>query len=269
MESVELKKLQDTEFEILKKLDAFCRKKGIAYSLYAGTLLGAVRHNGFIPWDDDIDIAMTREEYSKFCDAIIKEPIEGLFLENYETDMTCGTCHAKIRKANTLLLQNGENEKRGHHEIWVDIFPLDKVSRNKKTANQTLRIGRQNVLLTRANSRNENDSLGVSAIKTASRIIPDRLRWHKLINNAKKLRELDELIKEDYCWTSMSTIENLLSLRFPDYITNAYTELQFEGTSFYVFHDYDMMLKTLFGDYMQLPPPEDRVCKHSPEKLVF
>ena len=93
MDSELLKKLQETELEILIDIDDFCRKNNIKYSVYAGTLLGAVRHNGFIPWDDDIDIAMTRNEYRKFCNLFAEKPMNGYYFENYENDNYCGTCH--------------------------------------------------------------------------------------------------------------------------------------------------------------------------------
>ena len=132
MDNLTLKKLQDTEFEILKALDKYCRVHDIKYSLVAGSLLGAVRHGGFIPWDDDIDIAMTRSEYTKFCECIAKDPIPSHVFTNFENDKYSGLCHGKLGKEGTVFIQQGDIESVGHHEIWVDIFPFDKTSIEKK-----------------------------------------------------------------------------------------------------------------------------------------
>ena len=127
METDVLNKLQETEFEILVEIARFCRDNHICYSLYGGTLLGAVRHKGFIPWDDDIDIVMTRDQYTRFCNEWKSKPIAGYYLENFETDKHTQNVHSKVRKDGTVFLSDIENEKIGHHGIWVDIFVMDKV----------------------------------------------------------------------------------------------------------------------------------------------
>lgn len=128
MEKYVLETLQNTEYEILCAIDLFCKVNGIRYSLYGGTLIGAVRHQGFIPWDDDIDIVMLRDQYTKFCESWKANPISGYYLENYETDFYTQNTHTKIRKNGTVLLSDVEDESIGHHGIWIDIFVMDKVS---------------------------------------------------------------------------------------------------------------------------------------------
>ena len=87
MDSNTLRNLQLTELEILKVVDDFCNKYDIKYSLYAGTALGAVRHKGFIPWDDDVDIVMTRDKFEKFCEMWNKYPVDGYYFQNPNDDI--------------------------------------------------------------------------------------------------------------------------------------------------------------------------------------
>ena len=269
MDNDVLKRLQTTELEILKQIHLFCELNDIKYSLYAGTLLGAVRHKGFIPWDDDIDIVMTRSEYSKFCTAIKNKPIKGLYFENYEIDPFCGTCHSKVRKEGTLLLQEGEDENIGHHGIWVDIFPLDKISRERKFADKTRAIGRSIVFLTRSNVKNSEDQFIKKLIRRIVRFVPINIRMQLLKNKSEQLIYLDELITDNYSWASMSTLQNIDLYRFPKEITEEYTEIVFEDSKFMTFKDYDEFLKLIYGDYLQLPPKSEQVFRHSPVKVVF
>ena len=269
MDNDTLRQLQEVELDILKALNQFCRAHGIKYSLYAGTMLGAVRHGGFIPWDDDIDIAMTREEYTKFCDSINRTPIDGYVFSDLETDEDCSICHGKLGKVGTVFIQDGEIESKGHHEIWVDIFPIDKLAINESEKKETMKLGREQVLLTRANASRSNDRLKKRIVRSALRIIPKRCRYNRIIKNLNKLKRINHEIKDDYEWISMSTLESIEKYRFPKEMMEDYTEIYFEGMPFMSIKDYRGMLTILFGDYMKLPPIEDRVCKHNPVKISF
>ncbi|MBO6264361.1 MAG: LicD family protein, partial [Clostridia bacterium] len=122
-----LRKLQLIEVEILEEIDKVCRDEGIDYSLYAGSLLGAVRHKGFIPWDDDLDICMTRSNYNKFIQAWESGEHKGYFLQNKEKETTFTQSFTKIRKDHTAFIQ-GEFECGIYHTgIFVDIFPMDRI----------------------------------------------------------------------------------------------------------------------------------------------
>ena len=112
-----LRKLQKTELQILLDVDKFCRAHEIPYSLYGGTALGAVRHSGFIPWDDDLDIVMTRDNFNRFCAEWDREPLEGYCLQNTQTDINCGINHTKIRKMNTLFLADESDRNKKYNGI--------------------------------------------------------------------------------------------------------------------------------------------------------
>ena len=131
MEKYKLKKLQELEFDILKQFIEICDKYNLNYSLAYGTLIGAVRHKGFIPWDDDIDVAMSRADYDKFCKIMESQPLEGYFFQSYITEPQCGLIFSKIRKDNTVLSEIYSHHINMHQGVWIDIFPYDKVSNNK------------------------------------------------------------------------------------------------------------------------------------------
>lgn len=270
MDSQTLLKLQETEFEILCDIDAFCRKYDIKYSLYAGTALGAVRHKGFIPWDDDIDIAMTRVEYDKFCETWIKTPLSGYYLESILTDDRCGICHAKVRKNNTILLSEGEDENQGHHGIWVDIFPLDKISLAPKFRKKKFKIGRELILLTRSNVTMTTDGIAKKLVRAIVRIVPQKARANRAIKLHKWLvKHMEDGNEAGFEWKSMAANKYIDGYHLNPDLDSGYTQIMFNNICFSVFEKYDEMLKSTFGDYMVLPPEADRVCKHNPIKIQF
>lgn len=127
--SPEMKKLWAVEIDILFQIMAICERHDIRWFVEGGTLLGAVRHKGFIPWDDDIDIDMFREDYEKFIKYAKTELEYPYFLQTYETEPKSMYGHAKIRNAQTsaFLKFEFENQLDFNQGVFVDIFPLDKV----------------------------------------------------------------------------------------------------------------------------------------------
>ncbi|MBR6155340.1 MAG: LicD family protein [Lachnospiraceae bacterium] len=266
MDDLSLKKLQETELEILVQIDDFCKKNNIKYSLYSGTLLGAVRHSGFIPWDDDVDIIMTRSEFTRFCMKWSNNPISGYYFEYFEWDNQTQNCHAKIRKDNTVLLSDIEDENYGHHGIWVDIFVMDKVSRDPNQRVKMKKLGRNMILLVKGNGRLPGEKITKRIVRSAIRMIPNRKKLLKNIINQLKENNKKEINSFDWC--DMCTIE-YLNIYYPPETSEKYTRLVFCNREFPVFANYDAILRILYGDYMKLPPIEERVCTHSPKKIVF
>lgn len=124
----ELRRVQLVQLDILKQVDAICRKHKIQYFLCSGTLLGAVRHKGFIPWDYDADVALTKKEYDRFLEACEEElDKENYFVRNKETEPTIHITYTQIRRNGTSFIRMGrENNKKAHHGILVDVFPVYK-----------------------------------------------------------------------------------------------------------------------------------------------
>ena len=261
-----LRRLQDTELEIMTVLDNFCTENGIKYSLYAGTAIGAVRHKGFIPWDDDVDIVMTRGEYNKFVKIISENPIEGYSMVCPELDENCSISHAKLIKNGTILLAQGEYEDIGNHGIWVDIFPLDKVT--EETKNTIFSIGKKIILFTRARTKNKNDNTKKRIIRFVFKLIPQNVVQRKLRYYLNELDRNNRLIQTDYKWTELAATYTFKYLFDPEMMDN-FHRIEFEGHKFLIVDDYDAMLRQLYGDYMKLPPESERRIKHHPVKIVF
>lgn len=126
----EVRAVQEIGLEILKTIDRFCREKGITYYLFYGTELGAVRHMGFIPWDDDIDLILFRKDFEKFREEWKKDPPEGYFYQDGETDPNYKVKITKIRKNGTALVEEPAKDVEMHHGVWVDLFVLDDYVEN-------------------------------------------------------------------------------------------------------------------------------------------
>lgn len=129
---VQLRQMQLIQLEMLCEVNRICRKHGIKYSLDGGTLLGAVRHKGFIPWDDDIDLIMTRSEYQRFY-RVAKEEMdaEKFFLQEYRTDPYYYVGYPRIRRNHTVYMRAGHEHMKYHGGVFIDIFILDNVPDHK------------------------------------------------------------------------------------------------------------------------------------------
>ena len=268
MEQDVLRKLQLTELQILLDIDRFCSLHEIRYSLYSGTALGAVRHGGFIPWDDDVDLVMVRPEYDRFCAMWESCGPAGYTLENIETDKRCEVNHTKIRKNNTLLLSNGESDDGRPHGIWVDLFAWDKIDTRKLRRlpfrYQTAKL----FFLTRANGSHKHEGAGRKLGRFVFRIVPPELRQKGQRSAMKWIRKHNEVLQDNYQWTSTSSFGGLKLRMEPDFPFRL-TRISFENTQLPIFEDYDTYLKAGYGDYMRLPPADEQVCKHNPTKLCF
>lgn len=269
MDDKTLRTLQMTELKILDDVVSFCAKHNIKYSLYGGTLLGAVRHKGFIPWDDDVDIVMLRSEYTKLCIAWQEDPLDGYYFENVENDLYTQNTHGKIRKEGTILLSDIEDINHGKHGIWIDIFILDKVSNKPKEGRKVLDIGRRMILIAKANGFFP----GERKLKKIARIImkiffPQNKRKRELLHLSEELRKNDCAIKDNYELRDMCTLY-YLNISYPQETGLNFELLEFEGKEYTVFSNYEEILYKLYGDYMKLPPESERVCTHMPKEIAF
>lgn len=122
----QLRRLQMVELDILLELDRVCRKNNISYFLCGGTLLGAVRHGGFIPWDDDVDVGFFRDDYERFCQVFPKEANSSrYFLQTWKTDKYYRWNYGKIRRLGTEYIRAGQEHMKYKTGISIDIFPYD------------------------------------------------------------------------------------------------------------------------------------------------
>jgi len=262
----QLRKLQLTQVEILKVIDKLCRKYDIPYSLYAGTLLGAVRHKGFIPWDDDLDICMSRENYNRFQQAWETDKPEGYLLQNKENAPDFTQSFTKIRKVNSTCQLKVEIGLQYHMGIYVDVFPVDRFPEGKLRQLEF----RLNCMLYQLFSREFLPPESSRIVKCICGLIlmVTPKRW---INHIRGwlLKHITRYSDD----TSLPgiTIETMAALNtlYPADMLDNYVRLPFEDGEFQCFADWDGNLRRKFGDYMQLPPEEERTWRHPPLRIDF
>lgn len=252
-----LKKLHSALLEILIEIDRICRKYCIQYFLDSGTALGAVRHDGFIPWDDDADVGMVREEYEKFIKAASTELGEQFFLQTRETDPQFSKFSAKIRLNGTYFPESRNAGTEIHQGIFVDIFPFDYINDNKEKAIAEIKKSRRLYKLWALRHRHPKKESPVKKLaRQIIRIVPEGViekRCNALFLKYQS-KPTETLVSYSY---KMSGYKILL---FQKKDLTPSTDIGFEGHSFQIMNNYDSYLKTMYGDYMQLPPVEKRVC---------
>ncbi len=261
-----LRKLQITELEILKIIDSFCRSHKIPYSLYAGTLLGAVRHQGFIPWDDDLDICMTRNNYNRFIKLWLKEGPEGYIILNKDLNPNFQHSFTKIRKDHTTFLQNDSERGKYHTGIFVDIFPIDRIPNRR--VKRILFI--YDCLFYQLYTREYAPPLAGNAIIFAAAIILKITNAN--IRRILRKRHFNRIIRynrnEDLPMIAIETTKTLKQI-LPSDNMSSYVEMPFEDMTCMCFAKWDDYLKIKFGEYMKLPPIEEQGWKHHPIILDF
>jgi len=261
----QLRRLQLTQLSILKVIDRFCRERGIRYSLYAGTLLGAVRHKGFIPWDDDLDICMSRQDYDRFLAAWTKEPPEGCLLQNKENTPSFTQSFTKIRAEHTTFLQYDWERGRYHTGIFVDVFPIDRLPAGKlnRAVFQWRCLNYQ--LLT----REFIPPKGNAVEKAASRLILGLTPVNKRFDRRKKLLRAVTAVSDRKLDTVAIETVGTIRTPLPADLLDEYVDLPFEDGKYMCFADWEGYLRAAFGDYMTPPPESERVWRHHPIILDF
>lgn len=261
-----LRQLQLTQVEILRVIDRVCREHDIPYSLYAGTLLGAVRHQGFIPWDDDLDICMSRANYNRFLEVWEQVKPEGYLLQNKENSPDFTQSFSKIRKLNSTYQLKVEVGYKYHQGIFVDVFPIDRVPKGKRLQKKFI----FDCMLYQLYSREFVPPTGSAAVRIGSRILL-ALTPKKCIASIRRqlLRSITQYSDDKSLPTMAIETMRTIGTEYPADMLDAYVDLPFEGGEFMCFANWDENLKRKFGDYMQLPPEEERTWRHPPMRIDF
>lgn len=261
-----LRKLQLVQLEILEKVDKICRENNIPYSLYAGTLLGAVRHQGFIPWDDDLDICMSRDNYERFLKLWQEVKPEGYILQNKENTPEFTQSFTKIRKEHTTFLQYDWERGKYHTGIFIDIFPIDRIPARKIQRILFWWNCMQYQLYTRefvppkSNHLVKIVSEGLLALNSGEK---RRLKREKLLKKITKYHTNTTLDT-----VAIETV-NAMKVEYPVNLLDEYTTVWFENREYMCFKEWKRYLECKFGNYMQLPPESERQWKHHPIILDF
>ncbi len=257
-----MNKIEDQEYkqillDVLTAFDQFCRKNHLRYSLDSGTLIGAVRHKGFIPWDDDIDVIMPRKDYDILVEKSDELPSRYRFI-SIDNEPNYSAPLAKIYDSKTKLI---ETEHRDKVEIgaYVDIFVLDYIPEGKL---------KRSLLFWKASLCKRIWGVSVYAPKTDLAIEKALRNWALKNKIGRKCSLYIEKIarKQKKSKLVCRLLFNGVGYRkntFNASILDEYIDIQFEGKPFKAFSQYDLFLRQLYGDYMKLPPEDKRDSNHN------
>ncbi len=269
MDRETLRKIQLAQLEISKEIRRVCEENDIKYFLDSGTLIGAVRHKGFIPWDDDMDIGMLREDYEKFLVIAPKSLSAEYFLQTWDSDEGYHLPFAKVRKLGTRYVEAISEKTASHKELYVDILPYDALPNDKEERAKVQRgiYNNYNTLAMKC---------GVSPWVRHKGIIKKALVFIKYLPYAVLGCLKDrETIKRKYTqyMTCFNNNENVKYVYeqwgatcgkhpIPVQCFEQCVDLVFEGELFKCPADYDTVLRSVYGDYMKLPPEDQRENRH-------
>lgn len=261
-----MREIQEFEFSILIDVVALCEKYHIRYYLSSGTLLGAVRHKGFIPWDNDIDIDMPIKDYRLFLKVARKELPERYFVQNYTTDPCYNDMYTKIRVNNTTSLPVAWKNLKIHWGMGIDIFPLIGVYKNRGLAKVQAKLFSVNkALLSKDMALATCDNTWKhSSLLRILYLLPRRIR-HLIC----KINELF-IFKSFRTSDEIALVWQMLDLKYRKELYLPTTQLDFEDRKFTAPQNYDYILNQLYGDYM-VPPPEPERNGHegSLGKIIY
>lgn len=260
MKEIASEDIKRIELEVLDYISEFCEKNEIRYFLSFGTLLGAVRHKGFIPWDDDIDICFLKEDYIKFITEF-NDPTGRFKLIAPEKSKECNFALAKVFDSNTLLIENVTHPV--DLGIYVDIFPLDyglsdfssTLSYFEKTT-----IIRKLLLLKRLKT-NRQRIWYKNIVIVLVRMLTCPLTETYLVSKLVKYYEKTGNSNPKYVMQTR-VLANSKTQIYKKEIFDGTTKLEFEGKWYSAPIGYKEFLKTRYGDYMKLPPIEERITHH-------
>lgn len=267
MERELLRKVQLIQLELAKEVKRVCEENGIRYFLYRGTFLGAVRHKGFIPWDDDMDIAMLREDYDKFR-RIVPEKMDPKYcFQDWHTDPGYALPFGKIRKRGTVYVE-AKSAVLEENGLYIDIYPLDYAPEDPKErrllAKKLLHLYRIKLMKSHYTPWMEVDKIvwykriGYLAYQTASLFVSQK----KLIDTYEKLVRAVPATDTLYEQSSTPTTYYYDKAMYEGAASYAYEDTEFAANA-----DYDTVLSNLYGDYMQWPPEDKRENRHQIIKI--
>lgn len=259
------KKVQNLTMNTLNVLIDYCEKHNLRYYFTGGALIGVIRHNGFIPWDDDIDLGLPRKDFDKLHELLKKEMPKGYGICNRFTDSNWHFAMSQfIDLASEIEINLAEQPRKAH--IWIDIFPLDRLPNNKLV--RWIRIKRvlfKRYLVQIAHISTQVDSHRKrpgyeKAIIGFCKIIPigKLFNSEKILNSMEKLLRKSDFDKSEWCGNMLGRYREKEVVRREWF--GSPQKGTFENQEVNILENSDAILKCLYGDYMKLPPEKDRVA---------
>lgn len=259
MSEISLEELKVIQLNVLQAIHDYCLSHGIIYSIACGTALGAVRHKGFIPWDDDIDIYLLRNDYNRLVQTF---PKEGRYkLISLERNETWDRPYAKAYDDTTIFEENCNCSVI--IGVGIDVYPIDTVPEKENDWKKfdSKRRRWQNYLLMKQIRINMKRSLFKNSFIMMAKALLLPFSRRSLSNFIdKRIKAYNGTASE---WVFESAQGMIQKNRFHKHIFDYTILVDFEDRKFMIFEDYDEYLKNGYGDYMKLPPVEKRIAHHS------
>lgn len=261
--TISLNELKQLQLDILVKVHDFCEKNKIDYFLSYGTLIGAIRHKGYIPWDDDIDIEMTRPNYDRFI-TTFNGAYPELEVFAPELNESYYAPYANVCDNRTILEEKGINHNGCHLGIKIDIFPIDGLPSDANLYKRMYKKARLYNSLLVYNQRMFSQCLHGNLfhqLKHCLKWVIARIIPHSLIQ--KWIYNLST--SYDYKTAPKAGLIAFTPIKQPidKCCFEHYIKVEFEGKFFYTIRDYDLYLRHIYGDYLKLPPIEERIPHHN------
>lgn len=260
----QLQQLHRVHLEMIDEIDRLCKKHSLSYWLDSGTALGAVRHKGFIPWDDDVDLGMIRKDYDKFITIAQKELSSDYVILDNNVEPKYNNFHIKILKVDTIYPQ-AYNSGFKHRGIHIDIFPFDYVpDDSEKTITKCKKLQKYRSFCEIASrvglSRNPLKRLGQRIIK----LVPKSVYRNRFNHSCQKYNHTPTGYLTSHTYRMQR--EKIRVFKAEDMIP--VKRISFENREYSIMNNTDAYLKTMYGDYMTLPPEDKRVY-HLVGEIIF
>ena len=272
-----IKKMQQAQLDIYKDFELICNEAGVSFFVAYGSVIGAIRHKGFIPWDDDIDIGMLRDEYDKLIQYMLDNPDERYELLTPETQEGYVLSFGKFSKKGTEYIEAAHSYRSYIPGVAIDIFPFDETTINEKERNSQIKfawIWNRIMVLAEYKVPTLPENMGsftrkiclivCGALHYLLRLfgITREKAYKNYIKYSRKYNDRKEGVYTDFsepnCKKILLKKEDIFPAR----------EVPFEDTTVLIMNNYDKALTQLYGTYMELPP-EDQRHNHPPKYVDF
>ena len=251
--SIEIEKIRSIQLDLAEEVKRICNKYDIKYFIIWGTLLGAVRNKGFIPWDDDFDLALFREDYEKFISVAKDELTAPFFLQTALSDELFFLPYARLRNSNTTGIIVDNYSPDYNNGIFIDIYPLDAIPTNTKLRN--IKYEARDLLCTICNNYNYIKKGGKSPL--FEKIVVNLLSYKSICGLFFKICQIGN--KKDNSIVGLAYHKRLSkTYKFNSQDAFETVEIEFENRLFSAPKEYQTLLNEVYGDYMKLPPKRKR-----------
>lgn len=264
MKEILIDELLKLQVEILKKVDSFCRDNSISYTVFGGTCIGAIRHKGYIPWDDDIDIAMTRPNYDRFIKSF-NGKVDNLEVFAPELNWNYYAPYANVCDVRTILYEGTNGHNGIDIGVKIDVFPIDGVAKDLKEYHANKQEFAKLWEILYAKRRIINKLLFKGRIRSVLMTMRSRYKTRHCSYSEiqQKVRKL--IVKYPYEnaeFVDLSCYPWPSDSRCPRNVFEEYMDVPFENIVVSIIKGYDEYMTRAYGDYMKLPPFEKRIPHH-------